>query len=121
TGADREGALHGPAVVLRDAALSRLEHAGADGDGREIVGRTSRHLPAIAHLGEPRRSRMGEVAVSRAPGLPGRLRPLSAARAARHLWSWNLAHGKRMASAARHGYGDRALPHLEPVPRQRSV
>ncbi len=62
--ADREMAWPRPAAVRRDAAIRGLEHAGTDGDGRAVVGRTSGHLPAVARRREPRRSGLDPQAVS---------------------------------------------------------
>ena len=59
-GADRQVARQGPPALRRDAALRGDELARADGDDRRALERASRHVSAIARVGEPRRGRVGQ-------------------------------------------------------------
>ncbi len=81
----------GRGVVCHHAAIRADEHAGTDGARGRVVERTSRHLSAVACVGESRRGGLGAADLSGTQRLPRHLRSLRTVRAARHLRPWHLA------------------------------
>ena len=120
--ADRALARQGPARLCRDGALRADQHARA---ARAWPGRLLRADPGPLHADPPgREPRRGALGAELFPDARSYLDVYAARRPAaceERVRARHLARRRRPRRARRRRRADRALPVVEPVPRQRPV